>query len=393
MTVDSKAAFLEDLRASIAQQVFVRLSLGKSRNVGAARKCVVTQVTAKTEMRLRFVETRGAQDVTSIKALAAGVAEIDRVLGVEFLSATLFTTVEDVTLTYNKRLEAQSTRSKPTQTSPARTDHNRAKSYIVDANRGYLKQLGVSMDDGRVKPSMYAKFKQICHFIEIIDDVLRGSPLQATPEIAAIDIGSGKGYLTFALYDYLTAKLGKKVRMTGVDVRADLVSFCNELASRERFDGLSFDAAAASAPARPIDLLIALHACDTATDDAIASGVAANAAVIVVAPCCQHELAPQMSRSNGAMAGLMKFGLLRQRQADLVTDAARALLMEASGYKVKVIEFVSTEHTSKNLMLAAVCSNDVDRDAARRQYQELKAFAGFKTHRLESQLDRLTSVS
>ena len=131
-----------------------------------------------------------------------------------------------------------------------------------------------------------------------------------------------------------------------------------------------------------LDILIALHACDTATDDAIHLGIAGNAGLIVCAPCCQHEIAPQLTAANSPIEGLLKFGLLKQRQADLVTDAARALLLEANGYEVRIIEFVSTEHSAKNLMIAAVKSETVDRKAAAAQYERLAAFAGFGQQRL-----------
>ena len=211
--------------------------------------------------------------------------------------------------------------------------------------------------------------------------------MQKLPALSVIDIGSGKGYLTFALYDYLTAHLAKQARVTGIEVRPELVQFCNDLASRLKFKDLSFEAAtAAQTEVAPVDLLIALHACDTATDDAIFHGIRGNAALIVTAPCCQHELAPQLAKPADALQGITKYGLFKQRQADLVTDAARCLLLESQGYKVKVIEFVSTEHTAKNLMIAGFRSNEVNREAARRQYDALKASMGFKTQRLEERL-------
>lgn len=273
--------------------------------------------------------------------------------------------------------------------------HNRPKSYAVDASRPYLQRLGVTLDDGRVKPSMYSKFRQICRFVELIEGLLKASPLQKQAQLRAIDIGSGKGYLTFALQDYLVNHLKKRCHFTGIEVRSDLVAICNGLANdlarfEPGYDDLQFAAtAAAQLPVEPLDILIALHACDTATDDAIAHGIRANAALIVTAPCCQHELAPQLEKPNESLTGLMKFGLFKQRQADLVTDAARCLLMEASGYRVKVIEFVSTEHSAKNILIAGVRSNDVDRSAARSQYEALKAVAGFATMHLETRLENL----
>jgi hypothetical protein len=214
-----------------------------------------------------------------------------------------------------------------------------------------------------------------------IDDDRDDAPL------SILDIGSGKGYLTFALYDHLTTALRKACRITGVEMRGDLVTFCNGLARTLNFSDLAFEAAEAQQTATAhADVVIALHACDTATDDAMALGINANAQMILAAPCCQHELAPQIKDTAEGFAGVVKYPLLKQRQADLVTDAARALLLEASGYKVKVIEFVSTEHTAKNILIAATKSANVNSSRAKRQYQELKRAMGFETQRLASQL-------
>ena len=382
-----KQTFLDALQASLAAETFVKLTLGKFRGDGPAQTCVVTRVVVRDKASLRFVFRHKSNDVTQIKSLDEGIAYLASLVGESYLSATLFTSEKDTTLSFNKRREAQLTTAKPAFATPATTEHNRSKQYVVDPARPYLKHLGLTLDDGRVKPSMYPKFKQICHFIEIIDDLIRQSPLQTSQALSVTDIGSGKGYLTFALYDYLTAHLAKQARVTGIEVRSELVQFCNDLVGKLKFKGLSFEAAAAAqTEVAPVDLMIALHACDTATDDAIYHGIKGNAALIVTAPCCQHELAPQLSKPADALQGITKFGLFKQRQADLVTDAARCLLLESQGYKVKVIEFVSTEHTAKNLMIAGVRSNDINRDAARRQYEALKSSMGFKTQRLEERL-------
>lgn len=384
---DKKQTFLGALQASLGAGTFVKLTLGKFRGDGPAQTCVVSRVTVRDKDSLRFVYRHKTNDVTQIKTVDEGVSTIGTLAGDSYLSATLFTSEKDTTLSYNKRREPQLTVAKPTFAAAAPADHNRTKQYIVDPARPYLKHLGLTLDDGRVKPSMYPKFKQICHFIEIIDDLVRQSGLQNASAMSVMDVGSGKGYLTFALYDYLTAHLAKRARVTGIEVRPELVQFCNDLAVKLKFRDLAFEAAhAGETRVAPVDLLIALHACDTATDDAIHHGIAGNAALIVTAPCCQHEIAPQLTKPLDALQGITKFGLFKQRQADLVTDAARCLLLETSGYKVKVIEFVSTEHTAKNLMIAGIRSADVDRDAARRQYEALKAMFGFKTQRLEHRL-------
>jgi Methyltransferase domain len=391
--VDHKVAFFEAVSIALDAQSFVKLSLGKPRGDTDLKKILITPVVVRDQPMLRTVSTHATKDITKNLTPEDALAEIGRRLGETFLSATLFATTGDVTISYNKRKEAHLTRSKPVFAVAAAKEHNRTKQYVVEPSRPYLHHLGITLDDGRVKPSMYPKFKQICHFIEIADDLVRGSELAGAADITAIDIGSGKGYLTFALHDYVTAHLKKGCRLSGIERRPDLVQFCNGLSARLNLKGLSFEAeSAAQTRVALVDLLMALHACDTATDDAIAHGIAANAALIITAPCCQHEIAPQLSKPAKGLRGLTKFGLLKQRQADLVTDAARCLLLEASGYKVKVIEFVSTEHTAKNLMIAGIRSPDADRAGARRQYEELKDFAGFSTHHLERRLAELSSI-
>ncbi len=390
-----KSDFMAMIRDNLSAQTFVKLTLGKPRRGEVVERCVVDCIHVKDETRLRFVTRHATRDVTTVASIDGGLAEIATQLGATYLSATLFTSERDISVVYNKRLEPRLTKSKATLKATAGLTcgttsvrpHNRIKEYAVAPSRPYLVDLGVATADGMIKPSMYGKFKQICHFIEIVDDVIRASDLAAQPTVSVVDIGSGKGYLTFALYDYLTVRLAKSCRMSGIEIRPDLAAASRVLAQKLRLAGLTFEATEASASASSnSDLVIALHACDTATDDAIYRGISGNAAVIMCAPCCQHEIAPQLTNPADGLLGLVKFGLLKQRLADLVTDAARALLMEASGYKVKIIEFVSTEHTAKNLLIVGIRSPEMNRELARRQYAALKADANFTTQRLEQLL-------
>lgn len=383
---DEKAQFLAAVSQSLADQTFVRLVLGKYRGDEDVEKIVASPVVIKGAAQIKFVTRRARKDVTQNFSDAEAVKTISAVLGQSFLSATLFSTERDVSLQFSKKRVARLTESKATFTMRPELVHDRAKAYQVDPAAPYLAALGVSDAKGAVKPSMFAKFKQISHFVEIVDDLIRDSELRDAKTVDAADIGSGKGYLTFALYDYLANTLQKTARVRGIEMRADLVTLCNDVARASSYSGLTFEARpAADIGQEHLDILMALHACDTATDDAIYQGISKRAALIVTAPCCQHELAPQI-RVAGDLEGLLKFGLIRQRQADLVTDAARSLLLEASGYKVKVIEFVSTEHTAKNVMLAGIRSERVDREAALRQYAALKRTMGFESFHLERKL-------
>lgn len=382
-----KAQFLDAVRASVREGTFLRLTLGKYRGEGADRKCVASLLMLKDEPHLRFQTRRGTQEISENARPDAALDRLALAVGTDYLSAVLFTSKEDVTLAYSKKRIPRLTRGKPTCTAAPDTAHDRQKQYLVDPTAAYLAALGVTHDGGQVKPSMYAKFRQICRFVEIVDQLLAGSELKDVAAPRIVDVGAGKGYLTFALHEHLSHRLHKKPVTRGIEANAKLVDACNAVAAKCGIGALKFEAQRAESLAvEPLDVLIALHACDTATDDAISLGIASGAKIIICAPCCQHELAPQLESRTTPLEGLLKYGLFKQRQADLVTDACRALLLEMQGYEVRIIEFVSTEHTAKNVMIAAVRSDKVDRAAAADQYAQLAAFAGFQTQRLHDSI-------
>ncbi len=384
---DARAAFLAALTVAIDEMSFVKLSLGKFRGEGEARKAVATLVEIKGKPRLKLVTSFARKDETKTFAIDDGISFVAAVIGQQYMSATLFTSARDVRLDYSRKGVPHLSAGKPTLKLSAPAPHDRQKEYLVPSDRPYLKALDVSDRDGHIKPTMQGKYRQICRFIEIADDLITESAFETGAPLTVVDIGSGKGYLTFAFYDYVTTALARSCRMTGIELRSDLVELCDRLARDLKFQGLTFVAEeAARASSASVDVVIALHACDTATDDAMAFGINAGARLILSAPCCQHEIAPQIKDTGEGLKGLIKYPLLKQRQADLVTDAGRALLLEASGYKVRLIEFVSTEHTSKNILIAAVKSAGVDRSAARQQFRALKEAMGFSTHHLASQL-------
>ena len=341
---------------------------------------------------MKLVTSLPRTDETKNFALADAAAEIANVIGTAYKSATLFCTTQDLSLDYSRKDVPRLIEKRPSLSAkPVKTAHDRARDYIVPADRAYLARLGVADEKGHIKQSMQGKYRQICHFIEIVDGLLVESGLAGASEnkspVSIVDIGSGKGYLTFALYDHIISSRDLMCEMQGIEVRRDMVQLCGDLARSLAFSGLKFvEGHAASAATAPADVVVALHACDTATDDAMAFGVLGGSRLIVTAPCCQHELAPQLSNAQSSLGGILKFGLLKQRQADLITDAARALLLEASGYKVKVIEFVSTEHTAKNVLIAAIKSDAVKREDALRQYENLKREFGFETQHLANRL-------
>ena len=217
-----------------------------------------------------------------------------------------------------------------------------------------------------------------------MDHAFEASPLKDRQSVRVVDFGSGKGYLTFAVHDYLANTRGLDVSVTGVELREDLVRLCNAAAADASLMGLTFEQGDIRSHAgEPIDLMIALHACDTATDYAIHAGLRAGASIILCAPCCHKEVRPQME-SPALLRPLLRHGIHLGQEAEMVTDGLRALLLESRGYDAKIFEFVSLEHTSKNKMILAVKKpHAADRGAVQAQIREIKDFYGIREQSLE----------
>ncbi len=240
-------------------------------------------------------------------------------------------------------------------------EHNRKKNYLIaeDENADFLVELGIVGKNGRVKNDMYAKFRQINRYLEFISDIV--SVFDKDKTIRIVDFGCGKAYLSFALYYYLKKKSDLNVEIIGLDLKKDVVNFCENLARKLGYDGLTFkygDIGQYNSD-DPFDMVISLHACDTATDEAIYKGILWKSKVILAVPCCQHELNPQLK--NAENNGILRYGLMRERFATIVTDTYRALLLETVGYKTEIAEFIETEHTPKNVLIKAVHTGKVSK--------------------------------
>ncbi len=237
--------------------------------------------------------------------------------------------------------------------------HNRTKSYILKEGIPvpFLVELGVMTQEGKVVRAKYDKFRQINRFLEFIEDVLPELPKDR--ELQILDFGCGKSYLTFAMYYYLNELKGYPAQVTGLDLKEDVIAHCNELAVRFGYTKLNFlqgDIASYNGCTQ-IDMVVTLHACDTATDYALEKAVGWNAKVILSVPCCQHEL--NRTIANEVLAPVFRYGILKERIAALVTDGLRAELLEHIGYRVQVLEFIDMEHTPKNILLRAVRRNNI----------------------------------
>lgn len=268
-------------------------------------------------------------------------------------------------------------------------EHNRRKHHLIPMNRPFLKDLGIVLPSGALVPAMSRKWRQINRFVEIVATAWQNNPASATRgrgkfPIRIHDYGAGKGYLTFALHDHLSNTLGLTVETVGIERRSDLVGLCNDIARRRGMSSLRFvQGDIASASVGDADIVIALHACDTATDDALHRGIRAGAAMLVCSPCCHRELRPQLL-SPHPLRPLLRHGIHLGQEAEMLTDGLRALLLEAEGYEAQVFEFISLEHTSKNKMiLGNRTGKRRPQDSVWSEIDELKKFYGIGSQRLD----------
>ena len=389
MSVDDREKFFAALDDSLDSGTFVKLTLAKYRGSEEGLKNVYVKLAKlKVGRRLAFLYRYRTRDVVKNYTWENGFKIARKMLSGEFASGHLFTLKEDLRVEVSRKGEARLTSHAPSHTTHLPRGHERRKQRAVDvAGSVYLRELGVTNERGEVRPAMGDKLRQINKFVDTVAGLYNSSPLKGRETLSVVDVASGKGYLTFALYDYLNNVRGVRASVTGVELREDLVELCNEVALRAGFKRLEFKTGYIyDFELPPTDVLIALHACDTATDDAIHKGVESGAALIVTAPCCHKEVRPQIVVPE-QLRGVLRHGHLLEREAESVTDSLRALLLESAGYRVKVFEFVSTEHTRKNTMIAAVRREDAsDKEAALAEFRALKEFYGIREQRLESLL-------
>lgn len=261
--------------------------------------------------------------------------------------------------------------------------HNRTKKYIIQEGKpvAFMIDLGVMGQDGKIIRTRYDKFRQINRFLEYIEDIL--PKLDKERELTIIDFGCGKSYLTFAMYYYLKELKGYNIRIIGLDLKADVIEHCNELRTRYGYDKLDFYVGdiATYKDVDKVDMVVTLHACDTATDYALAKAVKWGAEVILSVPCCQHEA--NRTIKSDILSPVMNYGILKERMAAIVTDAARAKLLTANGYDTQILEFIDMEHTPKNLLIRAVKGGKEDISAREKTKDMLEAL------NLELTIDKL----
>lgn len=377
MTTD---IILSDLiRRLLDEQSLISLSVSPAKGVDTGivkitGRRVVIRDQLQWQFEVRYTKQVQHINVTNVVTVFLGQLEslLDRAM---FSTLNLKTTQGLIQIVANPdRSRVKVIRHGIKQSKPQQQEisHNRAKNYVIPEGSplGFLEQLGVMDASGRVLQPMRRKFVQINRFLEFVDDIYYSLPNRDVLRI--VDFGCGKSYLTFAMYHYFTEIKGRRVQMVGLDLKEQVIADCNKLAEACGFENLHFETGSIEEYQQGYantDMVVTLHACDTATDAAMEKAILGKVPVILSVPCCQHEINGQVQ--NETLMPLLKYGLLKERFSALLTDALRARILELCGYKVDILEFVDMEHTPKNLMIKAVYTGEAPSPHRRREYDTL----------------------
>jgi len=375
--------FFSALHSSLTEQTFVQLVLSKNHDKKADLKKIKITYSSLNDA-FTFTKLFATKELSEKFSKNEGIKEIQNHLNKLFRIGTLYTNQADFAIQINKTGDP--------------SFHKRAPSFPfknTNKNRStaapFLVELGVLKENGNPQKGKGDKYKQINKFVEIMASLLKSYYHEnEIKELKIVDMGAGKGYLTFALYDFLVNNLRIKARITGVEVRDDLVNKCNDIAQNVGFESLQFEKGyIGNYYLAKTDVLIALHACDTATDDAISKGIKSNADLIICAPCC-HKQVRKLMNCQTHLQSMLQFGIHNDRLAEMLTDTIRALILEANGYETSVSEFISTEHTGKNVMIIGKKRKADNLGESPQFYlqqiEKLKTEFGLKFHYLEKLL-------
>lgn len=369
------------------QGVLVKMTLSKPVDKhDELRNIYVKPVLIKEKRLFAFTYRYERRDEVKNYDALQMMAALKELVPIRFLNAVLFTVKEDVTLLVSSKGKATIQTKKVQECREQNLEHDKQKARLLNPANPWWYQLGLTTREGKITADMQHKFKQIYKYAEIVESLVK--PMQFNGTVHIADMGAGKGYLTFALHELLTQKLHLNVDIKGVEIRPDLVLKINGIIQASGLKGLEFVESSIEAY-RPeqLNVLIALHACNTATDDAIAKGIRAGAGLIVCAPCCHKQIRQEMERS-GITDAITRYGIFMERQAVMITDTIRALVMEYYGYKTQVMEFIEMEHTPKNVLLVGrKIEKPVNQSVILDEIKNLKQRFGIKQHYLETVLD------
>lgn len=382
--------FFQKLASDMQQERFVKLSLGNYHGTESGlKKIYIKPVLIKRALNLSFVYRYANRDVTKNYSLQDAQQLIRELLSQQgFRTAHLATLDGNVVCEFNKSEKWVMRTEKSTAVPSISLSHDKVKSRKLSAEgKSYLHELRLTDPNGKVYKNAQDKWKQINHYIELLNTELENLPHRE--KLKVVDMGSGKGYLTFALYDYLNNVMQKPADILGVEYRKDMVDLCNAIANRAQMEGLTFVEGGIEnfESAEKLDVLIALHACDVATDEAIFKGITHDAHLIVTAPCCHKQIRRELEKNKPSndLDFINRHGIFLERQAEMLTDSLRALLLEYAGYRTKVVQFISDAHTPKNIMIIAVkgqISPQKQQDV-REKLKHIKSYFGIGYHHLE----------
>lgn len=355
---------------------FRRILISNARKKEGTSKMQVRPVLVREQVCYQVTRTEGTKEIHKnfqkedlIRYLCQEMTENFRQLQLEgrCVQGTVLVSKKGRMSIKTKNIQKQ---GKNKEEFPAMLSHNRTKKYLLQEGIPvpWLIDLGVMSPDGKIKHSKYDKFKQLNRFLEFIRDILPKLPRDR--EIRIIDFGCGKSYLTFAMYYYLKVLNNYDIKVTGLDLKTDVIETCSRLAEKYGYDKLEFlqGDIASYEGADQVDMVVTLHACDTATDYALAKAVKWNASVILSVPCCQHELNRQVF--NETLAPVLEYGILKERFAAILTDGLRAQMLTTAGYDTQILEFIDMEHTPKNLLIRAVKNQQAKQDTQQQKAWE-----------------------
>lgn len=373
--------------------LFLRGILSKPTKNARFKKIRITPVKIKDTLHFHVEQFTEKQAFQKNMNKAEIIPFLENAISKEYRTAVFETNTKLISFLTNKKGEISVIKNKTKKENNYNAtknielqSQNRKKHYILQEGIPvpFLVELGIMTKDGNVIAQKYNKFRQLNRFLEYIDDVLSNVLIQEDgkekPEISVIDFGCGKSYLTFAAYYYLVVLKKIKTHIVGLDLKKDVIEHCNKLAEKLKYESLKFQTGdiAQYKTNASFDLMITLHACDTATDYALARAVKWNVPVILAVPCCQHELNANLNKQkiNPSFAVFLKYGIIKERFASLATDAMRAELLESSGYFVQLLEFIDMEHTPKNILIRAVKKQAICSDKKTSAFSDLKNAIG-----------------
>lgn len=376
---------MEQLKNVIREELNRNLNqiiISNQRKKDAVKKVKIPPVLIKDELYFQASETVDKKEIHTNYTAEQLLPKIETWLREQFKQLELTSATHTIHALVSKKGKATIKVKNEWNERKQPLEHNRKKEYIIESGKpiDFLVDLGVMTKEGKIVHAKYDKFKQINRFLEFIEDILPHLPKDR--EVTIIDFGCGKSYLTFAMYHYLKVMKEYDIRIIGLDLKEDVIAYCNQLKERYGYEKLNFYQGNIESfeGVSHVDMVVTLHACDTATDYAIDKAVRWGASVILSVPCCQHELNGQMH--SELLEPIMQYGLLRERFCAIATDGLRAQLLEMAGYRTQILEFIDMEHTPKNLLIRAVKTGKKANNRA--EYERLRDFLS-----VEPTLERL----